>query len=124
VNPVFAGFQAFFTASAVRGDLTDLVKMSTRRHAANIANSTAVDAVWQGQTNSKARLSRPGIELDLSAVREHNAAHGIKSKPGSFSYWFGREEWFEDMVFDIGRNSRAIINNIDFGELALAGCSD
>ena len=45
VNPAIAGFQAFFTAPGMRGDRANLVQMSTRRHAATIANFGLVNSL-------------------------------------------------------------------------------
>ena len=50
----------------------------------------------------------------------HDALNGIEAEAGALAHFFGGEEGLENVLLDLGRNSRAIVGDLHYCALVIA----
>src|SRR5580704_14468356 len=67
----------------------------------------------QGEPHAKAGV--PGLRFDLDAASMflYNSLDGVEAEAGSLSDGLGGEEGFEDVRFDLRRNPRTVVANLN-----------
>ena len=72
------------------------------------------------QRDSELRPSGLRFEGDRAVVVAHEAPGDVEPEASALSHWFGGEEWIEDSVANLVRNTGAVIENSHHNTLVLS----
>src|SRR5882724_822133 len=72
------------------------------------------------QIHLKTGVAGLGDYLNISLVLFHNSLNCVEAETGPFTHSLGGEERFKNVVFDLRRNSRAVIADLNHNARILA----
>jgi hypothetical protein len=70
----------------------------------------------------EASLAGLRVNLNIALVLFHDSLHRVQAQTGPLPHSLGSEEWIEHVGLYFGRNSRAIVGNLDDDTIVVAKC--
>src|SRR5882724_5827185 len=111
MNPSVAHLEAFLAALGLWFDGPDLIEVRARfGHVGLLGN---LECAVNRNTHAEPRVTGNGLDGDKPAHLLDDTMHEVQAEPGTLAYSFGRKKRVENARLDFGRDSRAIIGDLD-----------
>src|ERR1700722_2797733 len=72
------------------------------------------------QPHLKVRLAGMRIDPDIAPMLADNPVHRVESEARAFTHWLGRKERVENAALDLGRDTGAVVDDVDQHERAVS----
>src|SRR5580658_1551987 len=73
----------------------------------------------QRQPHLKNRIARFSPNLNTAPVLFHNALHCIETQPSSLAHSLSGEEWFKNVLLDLGPDSRTVVADLHYDAIRI-----